>query len=314
MHLGNEAITPECAFLAGGIAASGLAIAVAAVRRSPISRDKMILAGALGSLVFAAQAVNVPLLPGISAHLVGGVLLAWALGPALGSLTMAVILAVQALAFGDGGLMALGANVLNMALVPAGMIWISQRFAATGERTLPSCLVASLVATLSVPAAALLLVGETALFRTAVELAGWIDFAGQMLASHAWIGAFEGGLTLAVALALNWSRSFSGLQVWRLNSAWTSAAVVLAAVAASVSSSQPDGYEAAATQSGLADWLSGGSSTLALWQANLASTIATLSGHESVLMIAATLVTGCLLSAIVAALKRGASVRNTEGC
>lgn len=314
MHLGNEAVTLECALLAGGMAASGLAFAGGAARKSPISREKLLLAGALGSLVFAAQAVNVPILPGISAHLVGGVLLAWALGPALGSLTMAVVLAVQAIALGDGGLIALGANVLNMALLPAGMVSLSQRFAGGSDRTIYGCLIASCLAAASVPAAALLLVGETALFRSPAELVGWTDFAARMIASHAWIGVFEGGLTFALVLALHWSLDLNGQYAWRLNLTWMGAAIAMAAAAVYVSSARPDGYEAAAAQSGLAHLLSNGPGVIAVAQAKLTSGLAAFAGQESTLLIASTLATGCLVAAFVAALRRGAAIGSVESC
>src|SRR5262245_37103232 len=123
MHLGNGALTPECAALAFGAAGIGLAAAGADVARElrgcdgAASRQKLILAAGLGTLVFAAQALNVPVLPGVSAHLVGGVLLAWMLGPGRGAWTMALILGLQAAVLGDGGITALGANILNMAIL-----------------------------------------------------------------------------------------------------------------------------------------------------------------------------------------------------
>src|SRR5262245_42363432 len=103
MHLGNGAITPECVALTYTAAAAGLAAGAAEMRRAGLTRDKLALAAGLGCLVFAAQAVNVPILPGTSGHLVGGVLLAWVLGPGLGAWTMAVVLAAQAMLLGDGG-------------------------------------------------------------------------------------------------------------------------------------------------------------------------------------------------------------------
>src|SRR5437660_81918 len=108
MHLGNGAITPECAVLTYGAAAAGLAASAAALRASRPTVAKLQLAAGLACAVFAAQAINVPVAPGFSAHLVGGVFLAWALGPALGTWTMAAVLAVQAVALGDGGIAALG--------------------------------------------------------------------------------------------------------------------------------------------------------------------------------------------------------------
>src|SRR5947207_3302456 len=104
MHLGNGAITPECAAVAYGAAAAGLAASAKALRANRPTMEKLQLAVGLGCAIFAAQAINVPVAPGISGHLVGGVLLAWALGPALGAWTMAVVLAVQAVTLGDGGI------------------------------------------------------------------------------------------------------------------------------------------------------------------------------------------------------------------
>ena len=211
MHLGNGAITPECAAITLGAAAIGLGAATVAIRRQPVSRQKLALAVGLGSLVFAAQAINVPVLPGTSAHLVGGVLLAWVLGPGLGAWTMAIILAVQALVLGDGGLAALGANVLNMALLPAGSVAVCRQLSLTESRwSYAACAAA---AALSVPLAALLIVGQTALFRASTELVGWPEFATQMIATHLWIGLAEGGLTLAAVGAFAWvgtpQRAFS---------------------------------------------------------------------------------------------------------
>src|SRR4051794_41854049 len=71
----------------------------------------------MGAFVFAAQMINFPVGAGTSGHLVGGALLACTLGPAAASVVMTAILAIQALVFQDGGVLALGANVLNMAAV-----------------------------------------------------------------------------------------------------------------------------------------------------------------------------------------------------
>src|SRR3954453_3518782 len=106
MHLGNGAVTPECVVVTYGTAVAGLWAASAAVRRAGLKREKLELAAALGCFVLAAQAGNVPVASGVSGHLVGGVLLAAVVGPALGAWTMAVILAIQALLLGDGGIAA----------------------------------------------------------------------------------------------------------------------------------------------------------------------------------------------------------------
>ena len=74
------------------------------------------LLGVMGAFVFAAQMINFPVGVGTSGHLVGGALLACTLGPAPAVLVMTTILTIQAFVFQDGGVLALGANVFNMAV------------------------------------------------------------------------------------------------------------------------------------------------------------------------------------------------------
>src|SRR5271165_6751982 len=74
------------------------------------------LLGVMGAFVFAAQMINFPVGAGTSGHLVGGALLACTIGPAPAVLVMTTILAIQAFVFQDGGVLALGANVFNMAV------------------------------------------------------------------------------------------------------------------------------------------------------------------------------------------------------
>src|SRR5271170_7551099 len=75
------------------------------------------LLGVMGAFVFAAQMINFPVGVGTSGHLVGGALLACTLGLAPAALVMTVIVAIQAFVFQDGGVLALGANVFNMAVI-----------------------------------------------------------------------------------------------------------------------------------------------------------------------------------------------------
>jgi cobalt/nickel transport system permease protein len=285
MHLGNGAITPECAAITIGAAAVGLTAAAASLRREPLSRQKLVLAAGLGAMVFAAQAINAPVLPGTSAHLVGGVFLAWILGPALGTWTMAIVLGVQAVVLGDGGLAALGANMLNMALVPAGCVLICRRARASeGTWSHAACAIA---AAGSVLLAALLIVGQTALFRTGAELAGWQEFAVNMLATHAWIGLLEGGSTLAAVAAVGLLAQAS----WKPAFATIVAGLALAIIALPWSSTLPDGYEAAASAAGLEAWLAEGSSAVARTQSALVAAIQSVSvGEQGGVLLALALV------------------------
>jgi len=71
----------------------------------------------VASFIFAAQMINFPVANGTSGHLIGGVLAAVVLGPWAGMLVISVVLAIQAIMFGDGGIIALGANILNMGVI-----------------------------------------------------------------------------------------------------------------------------------------------------------------------------------------------------
>ena len=73
------------------------------------------------AIVFALQALNFPIWQGISGHFIGGVLAAAILGIPGGIISMATVLTIQAVFFGDGGIDALGANIINMAIVGAGI-------------------------------------------------------------------------------------------------------------------------------------------------------------------------------------------------
>ncbi|RME82642.1 MAG: cobalamin biosynthesis protein CbiM [Planctomycetota bacterium] len=83
--------------------------------------EKIPLMGVMGAFVFAAQMVNFPVFFGSSGHLVGGTLLAILLGPFMAMLTITSILIIQCLLFQDGGLLALGTNIFNMAILS---VWI----------------------------------------------------------------------------------------------------------------------------------------------------------------------------------------------
>jgi cobalt/nickel transport system permease protein len=245
MHLGNGAITPECAALTYTAAAAGLVAGAATIRKSGLTLEKLQLAAGLGCFVLTAQTINVPVAAGTSAHLVGGVLLAWTLGPGQGAWTMAIVLGMQALLLGDGGAAAWGANVLNMALAPAGIVAVARRLS-------PSITKAGLAAALAVPLAAALIVIETAAFRPLAELTGWAQFAALMLGTHVGVGVLEGALTAGLLAAFS-TRSVLRPLPRRAVFGFT-VAMLIAAFVLPISSSLPDGYEAAAQASGLA-WL-----------------------------------------------------------
>ncbi|HEX5782087.1 MAG TPA: energy-coupling factor ABC transporter permease [Solirubrobacteraceae bacterium] len=110
-------------FLSNEVALACAIPAVAAVgyglRRAEVDLDdrRVPLLGVTAAFVFAAQMLNFPVAGGTSGHFLGAALAAVLLGPWLACLVLAVVLFVQAFVFADGGITALGANVLNMGVI-----------------------------------------------------------------------------------------------------------------------------------------------------------------------------------------------------
>lgn len=82
-----------------------------------MSEKQIPLMATLTAMFFAAQMMNFPIIGGTTAHLLGGPILAITLGPYAGLVSMTIILLIQALLFGDGGITTFGANVWNMGVV-----------------------------------------------------------------------------------------------------------------------------------------------------------------------------------------------------
>jgi cobalt/nickel transport system permease protein len=85
--------------------------------REELGERQVPMMGVLAAFIFAAQMLNFPVAGGTSGHLVGGALAAILLGPWAGILTMTTVVAIQALLFQDGGLLVMGANIANMAVI-----------------------------------------------------------------------------------------------------------------------------------------------------------------------------------------------------
>ncbi len=253
-------------FLSASVAAATLATAGAvtayAARRSQHDLDER-AAPTLGlatAAVFAAQAVNFPVAAGTSGHLLGGVLVAVLFGPWAGYLVMTSVLVVQALIFADGGLTALGANVLNIAGVGALIgyaIYVSLVTLAGGgprRRGLAGAAAAYVAAILTGIAAG-------------IEL-GWSEVApmrlsvGAMASVHAIMGLPEAAITgLAVwTLARKRPDLLHPQQTTaptgpgrRVVLAGLGSMAILAGVLSLVASSAPDSLERAAIDLGFAD-------------------------------------------------------------
>ncbi len=187
-----------------GYVLAALIIAVAVVKSRAQLDDKTApLAGLTAVFIFAAQMLNFPVGAGTSGHLLGGALAAILVGPWVAILVVTVVLTVQALLFADGGLTALGINVLNMAIVTVVVGWLVFRLGVRFVKTPKgAAIVAGVAGFVTVPASAMAFVGEYAMGGTApVSLAA---VAAAMGGVHVLIGIGEGiitGLVVAAVLA-----------------------------------------------------------------------------------------------------------------
>ncbi|MEI6633539.1 MAG: energy-coupling factor ABC transporter permease [Chlamydiota bacterium] len=186
-------------FLAVGVwaplwmaASAGIAGCVKAVQRS-LSDRAVPLMGVMAAFIFAAQMLNFPVAGGTSGHLLGGVLAAVLLGPWAGALVIAIVLAVQCLLFQDGGLTALGANIVNMSFFGSvcGYGIYTAVKGVSGGKTLAAVAVASWCSVMlaSTACAVELALSGTVPLRTALP---------AMAVVHALIGVGEAVITCLV--------------------------------------------------------------------------------------------------------------------
>lgn len=179
------------AVVAGGV----IAFSLTRASRRELDERTAPLAGLVAVFVFAAQMVNFPVGAGTSGHLIGAVLAAVLVGPATATLCLTVVLAVQAFLFADGGVTALGTNVLLMGVVA---VWVGYGvarglLALLPRRTASVPVAAAVGAFVSVPAAAMVFVGLYALGGAApIPLA---TLATAMGTWHVLIGVGEAVIT-----------------------------------------------------------------------------------------------------------------------
>jgi cobalt/nickel transport system permease protein len=199
MHVPDGFLDAPTSLATGVVAAVGVAVALRGARRELDDRTAP-LAGLVATFVFATQMLNFPVAAGTSGHLLGGALAAVLVGPATGLLCMSVVFLVQSLLFADGGVTALGTNILLMGMVTVGVGWLVFRLvqAVLPKRVSMVAPAAAAAALVSVPASALV-------FVALYEVGGAVDIPlGDLMAAmvgvHTLIGIGEAVITfLAVA-------------------------------------------------------------------------------------------------------------------
>lgn len=254
MHMADALISPAVGGALWAAAGGLIAYSAKKLKEDPDER-KVPLMGVLGAFVFSAQMITFSI-PGTgsSGHLGGGLLLAILLGPYAGFLTLASILTVQALFFADGGLLALGCNMVNMGFFPCFVAYpliyrrIAGSFASQG-RILAASLLSAIV---GLQLGSFSVVLETV--GSGVSELPFFWFAASMQSIHLAIGAIEGLVTSAVVRAL-WkarpelieglavSQPIGSLPIKKALAGLGLAAVFTAGLLSWFASAHPDGLE-----------------------------------------------------------------------
>ncbi|MDP9001181.1 MAG: energy-coupling factor ABC transporter permease [Myxococcota bacterium] len=133
MHIPDGLLSAPVSLACATLSATAVGIACAHARKG-FGPRRAATVGVTAAFVFAAQMLNFPVAGGTSGHLVGGVLAAVLVGPSTAVIVMTAVLVLQCLVFGDGGLLALGANVLNMAVLQPLVGFTLYRSVAGGGR------------------------------------------------------------------------------------------------------------------------------------------------------------------------------------
>lgn len=200
MHMADALISPAV----GGtmwLAAAGLAAYSAKKVKKELDENKVPLMGVLGAFVFAAQMINFSI-PGTgsSGHLGGAMILSILLGPYAAFLTIASVLAIQALFFADGGLLALGCNIFNLGFFPCFIAYpfIYKQIVGDNPNQKRLLIGATLAAVIGLQLGAFAVVLETVL--SGISELPFKTFLLLMQPIHLAIGIVEGMVTTAVLL------------------------------------------------------------------------------------------------------------------
>ncbi|EON24691.1 cobalamin (vitamin B12) biosynthesis CbiM [Nocardioides sp. CF8] len=201
MHVPDGFLDAPTSLATAAAAAAAIGIALRGARRELDDRIAP-LAGLVATFVFATQMLNFPVAGGTSGHLMGGALAAILVGPYTGLLCLTVVLVVQSLLFADGGITALGTNVVLMGIVTVVVGWVGFRAA---QLVLPKRL--SMVAPAAALGAAASVLASAATFVVLYSVGGVIaipfdTLLTAMVSVHTVIGLGEAAITFLVVASI----------------------------------------------------------------------------------------------------------------
>ena len=202
MHVPDGFLDAPTSVATGAVAVAAVGVALVKARRELDDRTAP-MAGLVAAFIFAVQMINFPVGAGTSGHLMGGALAAVLVGPWTALLCLSVVLTVQCLLFADGGITALGTNIVLVGLVTVVVCWLVFRLlrAVLPNRLSLVPVLAGVGALVSVPVAALVFVLLYAVGGSASISLDTLTTA--MVGVHTLIGIGEGVITfLAVGAIL----------------------------------------------------------------------------------------------------------------
>ena len=119
MHMSDALLSVAVGTTMNVVSTGTIGYSVSRIKKYEPEENKIPMMGVMGAFIFAAQMINFTIpVTGSSGHIGGGILLAALLGPFPAVITLASVLLIQCLFFADGGLLALGCNIFNMAIIP----------------------------------------------------------------------------------------------------------------------------------------------------------------------------------------------------
>lgn len=201
MHILDGYIDPATAVVMFGVSIVFLIWAWKKVK-ADYPQSFVALLAISSAFIFAAQMLNFPIMLGTSGHLVGATFLAVLLGPYAAMLSMTIILMMQAFFFADGGLIAFGANVFNMAIIGALSFFVVKlltRNSKSPRRFASSVFVASWLSVVVTSLAAAIEMGFSPAYASGGGIAVTIPL---MLFYHVFIGLGEGAITTTLVMSL----------------------------------------------------------------------------------------------------------------
>lgn len=199
MHMSDALISVAVGGTMAAASTGAIGYSIKKINKMELEDHKIPMMGVMGAFIFAAQMVNFTIpVTGSSGHIGGGILLAALLGPFPALITLASVLFIQCLFFADGGLLALGCNIFNIAVIPCLFIYpifykpILKKAITNRRLTVASIL--SVVIGLQFGALAVVI--ETVL--SGVTKLPFGAFLTLMQPIHLAIGLAEGAITAAV--------------------------------------------------------------------------------------------------------------------